>query len=243
MGYNSHTVAFLWRATRIVAALCVVVWIIASGIAIVGDPNLSSHSPLDSLHNLIPPIILYLIPGAALFILASMARSNKLIAAPLIFLIGALSLFKLVLLATSLKGPYFTAPLSCELPARIACALLCVASVYAWEDLADIGRTRSRYGSKPIVMSRATTVHPPPRRAPTSPRSAPPQATPPPQKAPPQKTPQQQPMAQKPTSQKPATQKPPLHIPPSQKPPPPATSVPRPPLRRDEPPPSHTPWS
>jgi hypothetical protein len=221
MAYSSHTVAFLWRATRIAAAICMVCWIIASGIVFVTDPNVTSRSPADLVQLLTPPIVLYLLPGVILLMLASVAKSERLIAAPLILLIGGLSLFKLVLLATALKGPYFAPPLSSELPARIACALLSVACVYAWEDLSDMSRNRSRARTKTVTMSPATNVHPPKRRVPLSPVPPPPQ--------------------QKTTQQKSAPSKPPQQKPPPPKPP--ATSAPPPRIRRDEPPPTHTPWS
>jgi hypothetical protein len=223
MGYNSHTVTFLRRATRIVAAICIVCWIIASGIVFVTAPDLTSRSPADLIQSLTPPIILYLVPGVILLMLASLVKSERLVAAPLILLIGGLSLFKLVLLATSLKGPYFAPPLSSELPARIAAALLSVACVYAWEDLSDLSRNRPRAGAKTVTMEPLTKVHAPKRRVPLSPLPAPTK----------QKATQQQSPPLKPQSPKP---EPP-------KPPPPSTSIPRPRLRRDEPPPSHTPWS
>jgi hypothetical protein len=235
MAYNSHTVAFLWRATRIASAICVVSWIIASGIVFVINPGLRSSPPADFMQALTAPVILYLIPAAILWMLSSLAKSGQLLAAPLILLVGGLSLFKLVLLATSLKGPYFTPPLASELPARIACALLSVACVYAWEDLADISRNRSRAGPKTIAMSPATKVHPPSRRVARSPGSSPPQLNSPAQKsAPPKAEPQKAPARS--AAQRPVVQRP---TPPSPSPPPASVKHPR----RDEPPPSHTPWS
>ena len=245
MGYSSHTVSFLWRSTRMIAALCAVIWLIASGMALFGNPKLSSQSPLDTANSLLAPAVLYLFPGVILFILAMQARKGRRWAAGLILLVSLLSLVKLVLLATSLSGPYFNQPLSCELPVLLSCAFLSFACVFAWEDLSDISRTRSRPGAVAVPIV-----------APAKPIAAPTKPVPPPaakpKTAPPAK-PNIAPVKVNPSSAKSSASPPAqINIPTGKstarpgsasKPPPPSTSIPRPKPRRDEPPAANTPWS
>ena len=169
MGYNSHTVAFLSRATVLTALICAICWLADTGIAFFGSPNLTSQSSVDVVNVFVAPIILYLSPAVVLFALASQVKAGHLWANAVILAICIFSLFKLVLLVTTLTGPYFAPPLSCELPSRIACALLSVACVYAWEDVDDMSRTRSHATAREIPIPTAAKVNPPPRRKPPPP--------------------------------------------------------------------------
>jgi hypothetical protein len=230
MGYNSHTVVFLARATRLTGGICLLIWLIAVGIAIFSSPDQSTPNPtVNFLQEMEASAGLYLVPGVILFVLAGIVKAGRLWPAPVILLISALSLAKLVLLMTALGGPFFQPPLSCEIPARLACAMLSVGCVYAWEDLADMNRTRwrTRRGSRMMQTPRAEAVQPP--QAVQSPRPA--QST---------RTGQSPPAKPKTGS---ASSKP--AAPPGgyRAPPPPSTQIPRPRLKRDEPPSSQTPWS
>jgi hypothetical protein len=169
MGYNPHTVSFLSRATRLTAVICAICWLAATGIAFFGSSNLASRTSVDVINAFFAPIVLYLVPAVVLFALASQAKEGHMWANATILAVCILSLFKLVLLVTDLTGPYFNPPLSCELPARIACALLSVACIYAWEDVADMNRTRSHATAREIPIAPAAKVNPPPRRKPQTP--------------------------------------------------------------------------
>jgi hypothetical protein len=175
MGVNHPTVVFLSRATRLVGAVCIFIWLIASGINLLGEPGSTPGSTLDLINMLEPTTMLYLLPGLALWLLGTLVKTGRLWPAPIILLIGVLSLFKLVLLLLPMRGPIFDAPLWFELPARIACAMLCAPCVFAWEDLTEMDRTRSRrrkYGR----MTNPPT-YPPPTTWP-APRPPPPARTP-----------------------------------------------------------------
>jgi hypothetical protein len=73
-----------------------------------------------------------------------------------------MSLFKLVLLLLPMTGPYFNAPLAAELTVRIACALLSVPCAYAWEDLAEMNRTRGHRPRSVRIAEPDLPADPPP---------------------------------------------------------------------------------
>ena len=144
MGVRHSTVVFLSRATRLVGAACILVWLIASGINLTAAADSTTSSTPNLISTLGPAVVLYLIPGLVLIAMGAMVDTGRLWSAPIILLVGILSLFKLVLLLVPMRGAIFNPPLSCELPTRIACALLCLPCVFAWEDLAEMNRTRAR---------------------------------------------------------------------------------------------------
>jgi hypothetical protein len=144
MGLIPTTVVFLARATRIAGAICILVWLIGSGIIFMSNPELAAGANPALIGTLEPTAWLYLFPGLILLLTGFLVKTGRLWPAPIILLISILSLFKLVLLLLPMRGPIFGAPLSLELPARIACALLSVPCVFAWEDLAEMNRTRAR---------------------------------------------------------------------------------------------------
>ncbi len=143
MGVRHSTVVFLSRATRLVGAACILVWLIASGINLTAAADSTTSSTPNLISTLGPAVVLYLIPGLVLIAMGAMVDTGRLWSAPIILLVGILSLFKLVLLLVPMRGAIFNPPLSCELPTRIACALLCLPCVFAWEDLAEMNRTRA----------------------------------------------------------------------------------------------------
>jgi len=170
MGVSHSTVVFLSRATRLVGAACVLVWLIASGINLIATADSTPSSTLDLLAMLGPTAVLYLLPGLVLIAMGAMVETGRLWPAPIILLIGILSLFKLVLLLLPIRGAIFNPPLSCELPTRIACALLCLPCVFAWEDLAEMDRTRGR--RRPAAAVPDSTKYFPPTTWPAPPPPA-----------------------------------------------------------------------
>jgi hypothetical protein len=174
MGVSPPTVVFLSRAARLVGATCILVWLIAGGINLLGAADSASTSTPDLFSMLEPTVILYLLPGLVLFAMGALVKSGRLWPAPIILLISILSLFKLVLLLLPMRGAIFNSPLSCELPARIACALLCLPCVFAWEDLAEMNRTRAR--RRPYARITDSTKYFPPSTWP-APRPPPPART------------------------------------------------------------------
>jgi hypothetical protein len=168
------TVIFLSRATRAVAGFCLFVWIVAVGIAVFSDPNFNSNPGPEFMAAFWPATILYFIPGSILFISGALVRTGRLWAAVIVLLISILSLFKLAFLLLPYTGPYFAPPLGCELPVRLLSAVLSVGCAYAWEDLTEMNRTRSR---RPRGTPRIIQTPPPPK----PPQPAPPKfKTPPP---------------------------------------------------------------
>jgi len=181
MGSKPSTVVFLSRAAEIVGAICLIVWLIAGGIVLLSDPNLPHRSKHELIEMLEPTSVLYLAPGLVLLLMGALIKTGRLWPAPIVLLIGILSLFKLVLLLRPPIGLYFNAPLAAELTVRIACALLSVPCAYAWEDLAEMNRTRGRRRrSVPIadLTPPAAPPPPPPPAAPPRRPSAPPQVAP-----------------------------------------------------------------
>jgi hypothetical protein len=174
MGVIPPNVVLLSRAARLVGAGCIIVWMIAAGIAVFGPGNGPSAPVPDLMTVLEPGILLYLAPGLVLFAMGMLAKMGRLIAAPIILFISIASLFKLVLLLLPMTGLLFDAPLACELPARTACALLCLPCVFAWEDLAEMNRTRAR--RRPYAGFPNSTKHFPPSTWP-APRPPPPART------------------------------------------------------------------
>jgi hypothetical protein len=168
------TVVFLSRAARLVGAGCILVWLIASGISLLAVAGSSSGSTPDLFTLLEPTVLLYLLPGLVLIALGALVKAGRLWPVLIILLISILSLFKLVLLLLPMRGAIFNAPLSCELPARIACALLCLPCVFAWEDLAEMNRTRAR--RRPYAKTTNSTKYFPPSTWP-APRPPPPART------------------------------------------------------------------
>ncbi len=154
------TVIFLSRATRAVAGLCLFVWIVAVGIAVFSDPQFNSNPGPEFMAAFWPATILYFIPGTILFISGALVRTGRLWAAVIVFLISILSLFKLAFLLVPMTGPYFDPPLGCEIPVRLLCATLSVGCAYAWEDLTEMNRTRSR---RPRGTPRIIQTPPPPK--------------------------------------------------------------------------------
>ena len=120
MGVRHSTVVFLSLAARLVGAACILVWLIASGIIFLSVADPASSSTPDLFSILEPTVVLYLLPGLILLVLGTLVKAGRLWPAPIILLIGILSLFKLVLLLLPMRGAIFNAPFSCELPARIA---------------------------------------------------------------------------------------------------------------------------
>jgi hypothetical protein len=161
MGQAPPAVVFLSRATRIVGALCLFFSLVAGGIRMLSDPNIASASPPEIIHLIEPIAILYLLPGLILLICGVMVKAGRLWPAPIILLISFLSLFKLVLLLVHLPGPLFNTPLSWELPVRIICAALSVPCVFAWEDLAEVNRTRARRRRRGLPVQSPTVNLPP----------------------------------------------------------------------------------
>ena len=160
-------VVFLSRAVRLVGAACVFFSLIAGGMRALVDPNFATRSNQEIIRMLEPVAILYLLPGVILFICGVMVKARRLWPAPVVLLISVLSLFKLVLLLVHLPGPPFNAPVLWEVPVRIVCAALSVPVVFAWEDLAEVNRTRSRRRRARIIQS--PTVNLPPASFPKPP--------------------------------------------------------------------------
>jgi len=169
MGVNPPTVVFLARATRIAGAVCILIWLIASGINLLANPDLVAGASPELIGTLEPTAALFLLPGLVLLVLGVMVNAGRLWPAPIILLISVLSLFKLVLLLLPMRGPIFTAPLYCELPARIACAILSVPCVFAWEDLAEVNRTRARRPKASRLANQTFAVPPRPVYPPVPP--------------------------------------------------------------------------
>jgi hypothetical protein len=159
------TVVFLSRATRAVAAFCLFVWIVAVGVAVFSDPQFNSNPGPEFMAAFWPATILYFIPGSILFISGALVRTGRLWAAVIVLLISILSLFKLAFLLVPTTGPYFDPPLGCEIPVRLLCALLSVGSAYAWEDLTEMNRTRSRRprGTPRMIQTPPSPKPPPPK--------------------------------------------------------------------------------
>jgi hypothetical protein len=190
------SVIFLSRASRAVGGFCVFVWLIAAGIDLFLGPDVASTPNTTLFIAVWPSTVLYLVPGVILFLAGALVRTGRLWAAVIILLISILSLFKLAVLLLPMTGPYFQQPLGCEIPVRLLCALLSVACAYAWEDLVEMNRTRSRRPRGVPRIIQTETPAPAPKPAP-----------------------------------------------PRQRTPPPSTRIPRPKIRRDNPPESKTPWS
>jgi len=144
MGSKASTVVFLSRAAGLAGAICLIVWLIAGGIVLLSDPNLPNRSKQELIELLEPTAILYLAPGLVLLLMGALIKTGRLWPAPIVLLISILSLFKLVLLLRPSTAHYFSEPLAAELTVRIACTLLRVPCAYAWEDLAEMNRTRGR---------------------------------------------------------------------------------------------------
>jgi len=166
------TVVFLARAARLVGAICVFIWLIAAGMTLLGDPNVATRSRQEIIAMLEPTAALYLLPGMILLLAGLMAKAGRLWAAPVILLVGILSLFKLVLLLVKLPGPILHPPLFWELPARILCAALSVPCAFAWEDLAEMNRTRARRTRRLRVADRAEAAEVAPQAYPPPPPPA-----------------------------------------------------------------------
>jgi hypothetical protein len=191
---NPLSVIIFSRATRIVGAACILVWLIAGGVTFFTDPNFTSRSIPEMIQSLEPTALLYLFPGLILVMLGAIVKGGRLWPAPIIFLISILSLFKLVLLLVPIHNTFLKVPLYYELPPRIACALLSVLCVFAWEDLAEMNRTRARRGN-----SLQFTSPPPSPGLPRIPRPTP--RPPPPSKIPRHKIrPEEPPSSQTPWS-------------------------------------------
>jgi hypothetical protein len=163
-------VMFLSRAARLVGALIVLLWLASSAVAVFTDPNFQGRKPAEIFEMLQPSVVLYLVPGVALIICGLMVRAGRLWPAPVIFLISILSLFKLVLLLVHLPGPLFNAPLYWEIPVRVLSAALSVPCAFAWEDLAEMDRTRARRSQRgrpsDIVSGNSIAPPAPPNRTP-----------------------------------------------------------------------------
>lgn len=174
MGPAPPAVVFLSRATRVVGALCLFFSLVAGGIRVLSDPNFAAASRSEINYLLEPIAMLYLLPGLILLICGVMVKAGRLWPAPIILLVSVLSLFKLVLLLVHLPGPPFNAPLSWELPVRIICAALSVPCVFAWEDLAEMNRTRARRRRRGHVIQSPTVNLPSPPAPAAFPKPPPP---------------------------------------------------------------------
>jgi len=159
MDLRPPTIVFLARAARIVGAVCILIWLIDFGINLLSEPNTGTAQDLTGM--LEPIIALYLVPGVILLVMGILVKMGRLWPTVVIFLIGVLSLFKLVLLLIPLQAPIFNTPLVCEIPARIACAFLCVPCAFAWEDLAELSRTRGRRRKFGRISTPASHFPPP----------------------------------------------------------------------------------
>jgi hypothetical protein len=184
MGFAPHSVKFLARATWAVGALTLAAWLIDSGVIVYAGP--AGAQPGEWIAQLFPPLPLYALPGVILFLCARSIERGSSFAAATVFVIGILSLFKVVLLPSSLAGPYFDVPLYLELPARGFATLLSVACAYAWWDIADMKRIRnsSRRGDGYPSPQRSTSPTPAPPSKKNPPRSRPKRDDPPPSQTP-----------------------------------------------------------
>jgi hypothetical protein len=164
MGFAPHTVTFLARASRVVGVLTLVAWVIDCIMLFNSGSGPAGAQAGELLILLLPTVPLYAFPGLILLICSKSVDNGRPVAVAIIFIISILSLFKLVLLPSSLEGPYFDVPLYLELPVRGLFTLLSVACAYAWPDLMDMKHTR----------------FPPPGRNPVQPKPFPARPVPPP---------------------------------------------------------------
>jgi hypothetical protein len=188
MGFAPHTIVFLARAARMVGALTLVAFFVDCTVLFYSGPPVAGAKAAGVVLQLWPPLVLYAAPGLILLLCARFVRRGRPAAAAIIFLIGVLSLFKLAVLPISPEGSVFDAPLYLELPIRGLCALLSIASAYAWWDLTDLKRTWTapprRSGDLPRPGPKGFPPWPAPTPTEQLPRPRPKRDEPPPSQTP-----------------------------------------------------------